>query len=76
MIVDEYKKLHLELLQKNATTKVLTLNGVREVFLIYPHVWALADPCRRHEHSNRTTNRGQSREWQGPPPKLGFVRRN
>ena len=41
MIVDEYKKLPLELLQKNATTKVLTLNGVREVFLIYPHVRAL-----------------------------------
>ena len=41
MMVDEFKKLHRELLQKNATTKVLTLNGVREAFLIYPHIWAL-----------------------------------
>jgi hypothetical protein len=24
-------------------------------------------------HSNRTTNWGQSREWQGPTPKLGFA---
>src|SRR6266404_5144275 len=36
--------------------------------------YPIADPCRRHEHSNRTPRWGQSREWQGSTPKLDFVR--
>ena len=41
MSVDEFKKLYRESLQKNASTKVLTLSAVQELFLMYPHIWAL-----------------------------------
>ena len=62
----------------NAPEKVPSLNP-QQSFKLGGGNWSLcpvADPSQRHEHSNRTTKWGQSREWQGPTPKLGFVRRN
>jgi hypothetical protein len=47
LMPDGYKKLRSEILQKNAANVLYKFDEIREIFHIYPHVWALQYTLRR-----------------------------